>query len=251
MKVRAIKTPIFQPKADLFAFLKENIQALEEESIVVVTSKIISYAQNRFVEVKTGSREEKHDLARSEADFYLNPNLSKYGVMLTIKDSLLAVNAGIDQSNSTGKYVLWPENLQQVANDIWQFLKTEFKVKKLGVIITDSKTMPLRWGITGTAIVHCGFEALIDKRGEQDIFGKELEMTQIQVAEAVAIAAVFEMGEGSEQQPLAIVSEIKQPIMWQGRPPTDQELKDLVIEPADDVYAPILLSAEWTKGGKK
>ncbi len=251
MKVTAIKTPIFHPQADLFVFLKENIQALEEESVVVITSKIISYAQNRFVVVGDGSRKEKHELAKQESDFYLDPSLSKYGVILTIKNSILAVNAGIDESNSNKHYVLWPENLQLVTNEIWQFLKEQFKVKKLGVIITDSKTIPLRWGVTGTAIAHCGFKALFDKRGQKDIFGKELEMTQINIAEAVGIAAVFEMGEGNEQQPLAVVNEIKQPIIWQDRPPTAQELKDLVIEPVDDVYAPVLMSVKWNKGGKK
>lgn len=250
MKAKAIKTDIFQPGADLFSFLKKNIKALNEESIVVVTSKIISYAQNRFVKVVDGTREEKHELAKQEADFYLDPALSKYNIILTIKDSVLAVNAGIDESNSLDKYVLWPENLQQVTNEIWQFLRSEFKVEKLGVIITDSKTTPLRWGITGTAVTTCGFKPLIDKRGEPDIFGRELVMTQIQVAEAVAIAAVFEMGEGSEQQPLAIVSDFQQPVVFQNRPPTVEELKALVIAPEDDVYAPILMNAKWQKGGK-
>lgn len=250
MKVRAIKTDIFQINEDLFSFLKKNLQVLKEESVVVITSKIISYAQNRFVEVKTGSKEEKHDLVRQETDFYLDPSLSKYNMMLTIKDALLAVNAGIDESNSAGKYVLWPENLQRTTNQIWQFLREEFKVKKLGVVITDSKTMPLKWGITGTAVAACGFKQLIDKRGELDIFGRELKMTQIQAAEAIAIAAVFEMGEGNEQRPLAVVTELQQKITWQDQPPTAQELKDLVIEPADDVYAPVLMNVKWQKGGK-
>ena len=250
MKVKAIKTEIFQFGEDLFSFISNNVKTLEEESIVVVTSKIISFAQQRTAEIKQGSREEKHQLARKEADLYLDPSLSKYDIMLTIKNSILAVNAGIDESNSAGKYVLWPENLQQVTNDIWQFLRSEYNIKKLGVIVTDSKTMPLRWGVTGTAIAHCGFESLMDKRGGKDIFGKELEMTQVSVSEAVAIAGVFEMGEGKEQQPLAIVTDIKQPISWQNRPPTDQELKSLVINPEDDVYAPVLMSAEWKKGGK-
>lgn len=251
MKVRAIRTNIFQFGDDLFSFIKEQVGSLEEETVVVVTSKIISFAQQRTADIQQGTRSEKQQLARNEADLYLEPKLSKYGVMLTIKNSLLAVNAGIDESNSAGKYILWPANLQQVTNELWQYLRAEFKVKKLGVVVTDSKTMPLRWGVTGTAIAHCGFKALIDKRGGKDIFGKKLEMTQIQVAEAVAIAGVFEMGEGNEQRPLAVVTDFHQPIVWQDRPPTAQELQELVIELADDVYAPVLMNADWKKGGSK
>jgi len=249
MKVTAIKTSVVQPGENLPDFLAEQLPALPEQSIVVITSKIISFAQNRLVPIKSGEPAEKHALARQEADLYLDPTESKYGVMLTIKDSLLAVNAGIDQSNSQGNYVLWPENLQQTTNQIWEFLRKKFQVKELGVIVTDSKTMPLRWGVTGTAIAHCGFEALIDEIGTPDIFGKKLEMTQLNVAEAIAIAAVFEMGEGDEQQPLGVVSEIEQRIKWQDRPPTEKELESLVIDPKDDVYAPVLMSANWQKGG--
>ena len=115
--------------------------------------------------------------------------------------------------------------------------------------MTDSKTMPLRWGVTGTAVAHCGFEALIDEIGTPDIFGKKLEMTQLNVAEAIAIAAVFEMGEGDEQQPLAVVSDIQQRVKFQDRPPTAEELSNLVIDPEDDVYAPVLMNAKWQKGG--
>ena len=146
--------------------------------------------------------------------------------------------------------MLWPEKLQQTTNELWQFLREHFEVKELGVIVTDSKTMPLRWGVTGTAIASCGFEVLIDKIGQEDLFGKKLEMTQVNVAEAVGIAAAFEMGEGNEQQPLAIVSEVVQPVVWQDRPPTEQELKNLLIEPADDVYAPILMKVQWKKGNR-
>jgi F420-0:gamma-glutamyl ligase len=250
VKITAIKTSIVKPGEDLQQFLLDHLESLPEKSMVVITSKIISFAQNRLVPVATGEPAERHALARREADLYLNPSQSKYNIMLTIKDSLLAVNAGIDQSNADGQYVLWPENLQETVNDLWQFLRAHFQVKQLGLIITDSKTIPLRWGVTGTAIAHCGFEALIDEIGTPDIFGKKLEMTQLNVMEAIGIAAAFEMGEGDEQQPLAVVSEISQPIKFQDRVPTEEELSGLVINHEDDVYAPILMSADWQKGGK-
>jgi F420-0:gamma-glutamyl ligase len=250
MKVSAIRTPIVKPGEDLHAFLAAQLPQLTEKSIVAITSKIISFAQNRLVPLESGKPGERHALARKEADLYLDPSKSKYNIMLTIKNSLLAVNAGIDESNAQGQYVLWPENLQETTNGIWEFLRQHFGLKELGVIVTDSKTMPLRWGVTGTAIAHCGFEALINKIGTPDIFGKNLEMTQVNVMESVGIAAAFEMGEGNEQQPLAVVTEIAQPVQFQDQPPTAEELAGLVIEPEDDVYAPVILSAEWKKGEK-
>lgn len=249
MKVTAIHTPVAQPGQNLHDFLATHIRSLPEKSFVVITSKIISFAQNRLVPIDPENPEQKHVLARREADLYLEPSASKYNIMLTVKNSILAVNAGIDASNSNGAYVLWPENLQETANEIWQFLREKFGTKELGVIITDSKTMPLRWGVTGTAIAHCGFEALIDRIGTPDIFGKKMEMTQVNVMESVGIAAVFEMGEANEQRPLALVTESDQDIRFQDRPPTEEELAGLVIEPTDDVYAPVLMNAEWKKGG--
>jgi len=91
---------------------------------------------------------------------------------------------------------------------------------------------------------------LINKIGQDDIFGKKLEMTQINVAEAVAIAGVFEMGEGNEQRPLAVVTDFHQPIEFQDHSPTEKELSSLVIAPEDDVYAPVLMSVPWKKGGE-
>jgi F420-0:gamma-glutamyl ligase len=72
-------------------------------------------------------------------------------------------------------------------------------------------------------------------------------MTQVNVAEAVGIAAALEMGEGNESRPLAVVSQVDQPVVFQDRPPTQEELKKLVIDPADDVYAPVMMSVQWRK----
>ena len=72
---------------------------------------------------------DKHDLVKSEADYYLPAHSSKYDLMLTIKDSVLAVNAGIDESNADNRYILWPENVQKVTNEIWEFLRKEYCLK--------------------------------------------------------------------------------------------------------------------------
>ena len=71
-------------------------------------------------------------------------------------------------------------------------------------------------------------------------------MSQINIAEALAVAAVLEMGEAAERTPLCLVKNIKK-IKFQKRPPTKQELKDLTIEIENDIYGPLLTSVKWEK----
>lgn len=201
MIITVVKTPLIKPGDNLFDVIKNSIDKIPEKSVLVITSKIISFCQNRVVKKTTGDKSEKHKLVKQEADYYLGPHSSKYNIMLTIKGYTLAVNAGIDESNADGGYVLWPRNLQKTTNDIWRFLRKNYKVKEVGVVVTDSKALPLRWGVVGTAICHCGFKALYDYRGKRDLFGRELKMSQINIAEAIAVAVVLEMGEAAEKPP--------------------------------------------------
>ena len=250
MKITAIKTPIFKEREDLIAFIKANVLAVPEKSVLVVTSKIIGYAQGRLVAKEADNSEQKHQLVMAEADQYSPSSYSQYDMILAIKDHHLTVNAGIDESNANGKYVLWPENLQEVINEIWQLMRQHYKVKELGVIVTDSRTWPLRWGVVGTCLAHCGFKQLADFRGVKDLFGREIHSVQVNVAEGLASAAVLEMGEVAEQTPLALIENIKQ-IEFQNRVPTDQELADLKIKLEDDVYGPFLQSVPWVKNDQK
>jgi len=186
-------------------------------------------------------------LVKKEADLYVDSAESKYDIMLTVKNNIVAVNAGIDESNANDHFVLWPKNIQEKADDIWKFLRSHYKLKKVGVIITDSKTFPLKWGIVGTSVSFCGFKGLYDYRGKKDIFGRVLKMSQINIAEALAISAVLEMGEADEMMPLCIIKNIPK-IEFQDRVPTKKELKSLLINIEDDVYAPVLTKAKWKKG---
>jgi dihydrofolate synthase / folylpolyglutamate synthase len=249
MEIKPVKTDLVKVGDDLFEVISNNIKTLPEESVLVVTSKIISVCEGRLVKKKTEEKTEKHDLVKKEADLYVDPHESKYDIMLTIKDNILAVNAGIDESNANGHFILWPKDIQEKTNQIWKFLRNNYKLKKVGVIVTDSKTFPLKWGIVGTSIASCGFKGLFDYRGKKDLFGRVLKMSQINIAEALAVSAVFEMGEADEKMPLCVITRIPK-IEFQDRVPTKQELEDLLINLKDDVYAPILTKAKWKKGGR-
>ena len=119
----------------------------------------------------------------------------------------------------------------------------------LGVIITDSITTPLCWGVTGATIAHSGFLALNNFVGHPDIFGRALNMTKVNIANALAAAAVLVMGEADEQTPLAVLSDLPF-VQFQAGDPTPAELHGLHIALEDDLYAPLLKSVPWQTGRK-
>jgi F420-0:gamma-glutamyl ligase len=246
MHVVAFKTPIVKPGDDLFAVIAITLPSLEEKSIVVFASKIFATAENRFVPKVTGEKEEKQALARKEADLYLDPTSSKYNIMLTIKGNWMFANAGIDESNADGSYLLWPKDPQESANNTWAFLRKHYGVKEVGVTISDSSSLPLNWGVTGHAIAHCGFNPLRSYIGKLDLFGREMAMEQLNIAQSVTAAAVLEMGEGAEQTPFAVVSDLHN-VEFHDHAPTSAELAALRIDIEDDVFAPLLTKAEWKK----
>jgi F420-0:gamma-glutamyl ligase len=137
--------------------------------------------------------------------------------------------------------------MQKVVNELWQWLREEYMVERVGVMLTDSKTTPMRWGVVGTCIASCGFEVLRSYIGTEDIFGYIMKMEQTNVAEGIAAAAVLEMGEGAERQPLAVVSEVGE-INFMDRVPSEQELETLKIAKEDDFFEPMLKKIEWKKG---
>lgn len=248
MIVTPIKTPLVKAGDNINHIISHSIKSIPEKSILVVASKIISICENRFVKKIEGSREEKHELVRDEAELYTEPHSSKYNMMLTVKRNFIFVNAGIDESNADNQYILWPLDPQKSVNDIWEFARKHYKVKNLGVTVSDSSSYMLNWGVVGRAIAHCGFNPLRSYIGKPDLFGKTMKMEQTNVMQSVTDAAVLEMGEGSESTPLAIVSDIKQPVEFFDRKPSKAELKKLKIKLCDDVYYPILKNSQWRIG---
>ena len=81
--------------------------------------------------------------------------------------------------------------------------------KRLGVIITDSHNRPWRLGTVGTAIGSAGISVLEDHRGGHDLFGRELKVTLINRADAIAGAATLLMGETIEKIPVVLVHGFK------------------------------------------
>jgi len=266
MQTRSLKSRIVQPYDDLFAVIDETIAndpqlkgQLPDGCVLAISSKIISYCQGRLVRKtrseargfsKEEARAEKHTLVAKEADLYLDPHSSKYDLMLTIKNSTLAVNAGVDESNANldGEecFVLWPEHVQETTNQVWRHCRSKYQLKNFGVIVTDSRSFPLRWGVVGTTLAYCGFKGLNNHIGEPDIFGREIHMVQVNAAEALGVSATFVMGEVGETTPLALMSELSK-VQFVDREPEQEELTQNQISIEDDAYAPLLEHVAWHK----
>jgi F420-0:gamma-glutamyl ligase len=121
----------------------------------------------------------------------------------------------------------------------------EYGIKELAVIITDSTSLVMRRGAIGFALSWDGIDPLRDYRGTKDIFGREIRVEMANLIDALASAAVLEMGEGSEQTPIAVISGSKN-ISFKNR---SKGRDQLLVQPEDDVFAPFFWSKKWKKGG--
>lgn len=247
MNIKAVKThKITDKDTDILKIIDTYINNVEENSILAVTSKIVSICEGRIVKMEKANKDE---LVKEESEYYINKEENQYGFYLTITQNLLIPTAGIDESNGNGYLVLWPRDPQESANKIREHISEKYKLKNFGVIITDSKTTPLRWGTTGVGIAHSGFKALKNYIGMPDLFDREMRVTQGNIMDGLAAAAVAVMGEGKESTPLALISEIEN-VEFTGQNPTNEELATLKISLSDDIYSPILRLAPWKKGKK-
>lgn len=227
MLVKAIRTKIFKENESLFDFVTHYIPKLENGSIIAITSKIVALSEGRTAIVKNDK--EKDVLIKKESDLSIK---TKY-VWLTVKDGMVCANAGVDESNADGKIVLLPIDSYKFADQFRKRLMKHYGVKKLGVLLTDSRLMPLRAGVIGVALGYAGFKGVRDYRNTPDIFGRKLKFTQTDVADSLATAVALVMGEGKECQPIAIIEDA--PVEFTEK----VNKKELIIPVAEDLYAPM------------
>jgi len=225
MKLRAIRTKLFREKDDLTAFVRSHVLKLQNGSILAITSKIVALAEGRVAELK-----DKERLIRKESDWALQTHKEWWW---TKKDGSLLVNAGIDDSNAAGKIILLPKDSFKSAEKLRKDLMRMYKIKKLGVVITDSRISPTRSGTTALAVGYAGFRGIRDYRGKKDLFGRTLKVTMTDVADSLATAAALVMGEGAERQPLAIIEDA--PVEFVQK----VNKKEVQISAKEDMYAPL------------
>lgn len=195
--------PILPPRDNLWAVMSSSLPPLREGDVIFITSKALAIHQGRCVPSPTPR--EKDRLILREADQFIPGKTRQGNLILTIKGHTIIPSSGIDMSNGNGYAVLWPRNPQGEAERICRRLKRKFGLSRLAVVITDSHSIPLRYGVTGISIGFFGLEPIYDYRGKRDIFGRKLKYTRTNVVDALAAAAVLLMGEGAERRPVLIL----------------------------------------------
>jgi coenzyme F420-0:L-glutamate ligase/coenzyme F420-1:gamma-L-glutamate ligase len=216
--------PLFAAGDDLadaiVAALAAGGEPLQDGDVVVVAQKVVSKVEGRTVRlaaVQPGP--EAHDTAaRADKDPAVVELIAAEacelmrvapGVIITRhRTGHVLANAGIDASNvgdgEDPSVLLWPQDPDASARRLRTALTAATGVR-LAVIISDSLGRAWRMGTMGSAIGSAGLKPLRDRRGEHDLFGRELQATVIGVADEIAAAASLVMGEAAEGTPVAIV----------------------------------------------
>lgn len=218
--------PEVRPGDDLAALiadcLRRSRMKLRAGDVLVVAQKIVSKAEGRIVDLATV--EARPEAVRLAAKCDKDPRLVELvlressGVLRTVPGviivehrlGLVLANAGIDQSNlrpgdDHGHALLLPEDPDASAAALRQALAAHFGVERLGVIVNDSVGRAWRLGTVGLAIGVAGMTALWDLRGDRDLFGRELLVSETGIADQVASAAQIVQGEGDEGTPVVRV----------------------------------------------
>ncbi len=190
--------------------------------VLVIAQKIVSKAEGRIVDIETvtpsaravalggeiGKDPRIVEVILGEAVRVVRsrPNL----LIVEHRRGWVMANAGVDQSNvgGTGKLLLLPQDPDASAERLRVALSARFGVR-LGVVINDSFGRAWRRGTAGIAIGSAGLPALVDLRGQADLFGRILEVSIIGFADEIAAAASLLMGQAAEGQPAVLVSGLR------------------------------------------
>ncbi len=234
MRFIPVKTrAMLPPRDNIYPVLDEFLPRLREGDVLFITSKVLAIHQGRCVALASGKK--KTALIKKEAERYVASGLKSWpDLYLTVKGHTLIANAGIDESNARGYYILWPRRPAALAKEIRNYLRKKHGIKKLAVIVTDSHIIPMRRGVVGIAIGFHGLQPLYDYRGKPDIFGRLLKHTTQNIVDALAAMAVLIMGEGRERTPVVILRGAKFVTF------TDKDTyRQSVVDVKDDIYAPL------------
>ena len=215
-----IKTPLIKPNDNILEIIlssleKQNIK-LKNKDILVIAETALSTSQGNLVEIskiipsdKAIKLATKYEMEPKIVEIILEESDEIYGgvkgVLLALKNGLLIANAGVDSSNIPFGFVsLLPKNPKKSIEKLRKEIEKKIK-KKIGIILADSRTHPLRKGVIGLAIATTGFEPIEDLRGRKDLFGRELKITYLAHADNMVSAAHLLFGEADEKIPSVLI----------------------------------------------
>ena len=219
--------PLIEPGQDISAEIIKSIQQesidVEDGDIFAIAQKIISKSENRYLDIS--NLEPSNEACELSKKINKNPkfiqavlNESKQivryrmGVLIVEhKLGFIHANAGIDRSNIDQKkdiVLLLPEDPDGSAKKLSLALSNHYR-KNISVIVTDTMGRPFRNGIVGFTIGSHNIECIVDERGNQDLYGNELKVTQIGIADELAASASLLMGQAAQKKPVVIIKGYK------------------------------------------
>jgi coenzyme F420-0:L-glutamate ligase / coenzyme F420-1:gamma-L-glutamate ligase len=217
--------PLVKPGDDLCALIlesaKKNNLSLHNGDVIVLAQKIVSKAENRYVDLKTitpspaaielAQKANKDPRAMEvllgEAKEIIKTRTNV--VIVEHNNGYVHANAGIDHSNiqqEDGKelLLLLPKDPDASATILRNRIKENTGID-INVIINDSFGRAFRNGVCGVCIGSAGVEVIDNKIGHQDLFGNILQITEIAIADEIAAAASLVMGQADEGRPVVVV----------------------------------------------
>jgi dihydrofolate synthase / folylpolyglutamate synthase len=227
MELIAIKTRVMHPPHDdLFEVIDTSVTDIRDGDVAIVTSKVVAIHEGRCVPIE-GT--DKKKLMEQEAEYLYT--LTWRDTPLAITNDAIIGQAGIDESNGNGYYILLPKDSYASAQSIRTHLMTRHKVTRLGVIVTDSHSLPFRYGAMSISIGCWGFEPIQSHIGRPDLFGRTMQYSKTNIPDSIAAAATLISGECDEVQPIQIARGIPN-LVW-----TDNDPRTSFIIPrSEDIY---------------
>lgn len=217
--------PLVEPGDDLAGLILESLwnssTRLADGDVLVVAQKVVSKAENRYAyldEVTPSAA--AHTLAAavqkdprivelilSESEEVVRQRIG--AVIVRHRLGYVHANAGIDQSNIASdpdkeRVLLLPADPDGSAALLRSRLQAATGAA-VAVIINDSAGRPWRDGTVGFAIGTAGFEPVVSMIGHPDLFGRPLQITKVAVADELAAAASFLMGQADESTPVVLI----------------------------------------------
>ncbi|RXA21232.1 coenzyme F420-0:L-glutamate ligase [Methanosarcina sp. MSH10X1] len=218
MKFEAIAVeniPLIHAGDNLPSIICENIE-LQDRDIVIAASTVVAKAEGEIFKLEdiTPGKTAFEVAARTGKDArFIQAVLSRSREVLVEKPFMLVttlaghtcVNAGIDDSNIEGGFLLYPPKNPDVSASVLGQELEKLSGRKLSVIVTDTNGRAFKIGQTGAAIGIYKVKPVKRWIGEKDLFGKLLEITEEAIADELAGAANLLMGEGAGGIPVVVI----------------------------------------------
>jgi coenzyme F420-0:L-glutamate ligase/coenzyme F420-1:gamma-L-glutamate ligase len=240
--------PLVQPGDDLASIVVQALAASHEtlqlRDVLVLAQKIVSKAEGRLVDLKTVTPSPRAiELANATAkdprvvELILGESTEVVrqrpgAIIVSHKLGFVLANAGIDMSNvgadGDEHALLLPADPDRSCRELREQLRERTGVD-VAVLVIDSFGRAWRNGTTGAAIGVSGFPALADLRGQPDLFGRPLQITEVGLADELAAAASLMMGQAAEGAPVVLARGVP----YERR---DSSVQELVRPKAQDLF---------------